>query len=149
MGRVEKSIEIKAPPEKVWEMLALDRFEDWDKRARESMKIVEYTSEVNTPEDKCKVGASARITDDRGKQFFMEVEESLENEKIVYHSDLMSSSITNDLEPVKEGTILTKTTDYELPYGSFGRLADKLFGQRMVGKETERSFEQFKTILEK
>ena len=29
MGRVEKSIEIKAPPEKVWEMLALDRFPEW------------------------------------------------------------------------------------------------------------------------
>jgi len=25
LGRVEKSIEIRAPPEKVWEMLAFDR----------------------------------------------------------------------------------------------------------------------------
>ncbi len=38
MGRVEKSIIIKAPPEKVWELLALDRFQDWDDRALKTMK---------------------------------------------------------------------------------------------------------------
>lgn len=26
---MEKSIEIKAPPEKVWEMLALERLKEW------------------------------------------------------------------------------------------------------------------------
>jgi len=30
LGRVEKSIEIRAPHEKVWEMLAVDRFPEWD-----------------------------------------------------------------------------------------------------------------------
>lgn len=38
LGRVEKSIIIKAPPEKVWELLALDRFQDWDDRALKTMK---------------------------------------------------------------------------------------------------------------
>ena len=28
LGRVEKSIIIRAPPEKVWEMLALDKFKN-------------------------------------------------------------------------------------------------------------------------
>ena len=29
MVRIEKSIEIKTPPEKVWEMLALNRQPEW------------------------------------------------------------------------------------------------------------------------
>ena len=29
MGRIEKSIEIKASPERGWEMLALDRLPEW------------------------------------------------------------------------------------------------------------------------
>jgi len=34
LGRVEKSIEIRAPPEKVWEMLALDRFQEGRKNTK-------------------------------------------------------------------------------------------------------------------
>ena len=45
MGRVEKSIEIKAPAEKVWEMLALDRQAEW----MGEWKSAEYTLEVRTP----------------------------------------------------------------------------------------------------
>jgi len=29
LGRTEKLIIIKAPPEKIWEMLAFDRFPEW------------------------------------------------------------------------------------------------------------------------
>ena len=46
MGRVEKSIEIRAPPEKVWEMLAFDRIQEWDEGYGEGLgERVEYTSE--------------------------------------------------------------------------------------------------------
>ena len=44
MTRVEKSIEIRAPPEKVWEMLALDRASEWNEGP---MKNVEYTTEYS------------------------------------------------------------------------------------------------------
>jgi len=60
MGRIEKSIEIRAPPEKVWEMLALDRLPEW-MGPKGELKSVEYTSEVRTPEDKYRVGASAHV----------------------------------------------------------------------------------------
>ncbi len=43
MARLEKSIEIKAPPEKVWKMLAFDRYMEWDEGTQNSAKIVEYT----------------------------------------------------------------------------------------------------------
>ncbi len=149
MGRVERSIVINAPPEKIWGMLAMDKLQEWDEGLQKSVKSIEYISEVNTPEDKYKVGASARMTENSGKEFVMEVKESLVNEKIVYQSDMMSMVITYEIEPAIEGTKLTKISDYKLPYGFFGGFLDKLAGQRMLGKETERSSENLKGILEK
>jgi len=57
---MEGSIEIRAPPEKVWEMLALDRLPEW----MDEMEIESgtYTSKVLTPEDKYRVGATAHMT---------------------------------------------------------------------------------------
>ena len=56
MGRMEKSVEIRAPPEKVWEMLVLDRWSEWQVgggfTSLQIEKGVKFTSEVNTPEDK-------------------------------------------------------------------------------------------------
>jgi len=40
--RLEKSVEINASPEKVWEMLAFDRYLEWDEGTQNSAKIVEY-----------------------------------------------------------------------------------------------------------
>jgi uncharacterized membrane protein len=66
LGRIEKSIEIKASPEKVWEMLALDRWSEWQVvggiGSLQIEKGVKFTSEVNAPEDKYRLGASARPT---------------------------------------------------------------------------------------
>jgi hypothetical protein len=55
LGRIEKSIEIRAQPEKVWEMLALDRLPEWN----EEYGDVKYTSDVRNPADKYRVGASS------------------------------------------------------------------------------------------
>ena len=82
MTRVEKSVVIKAPPEKVWEMLALDRASEWNEG---SMKNVEYTTEVSTPKDKYRVGASANATIKGEGGVHFEITESLENTKITIH----------------------------------------------------------------
>ena len=67
LGRVEKSIEIKASPEKVWEMLAFDRLPEWNEEWGER---VEYTSKVHVPKDKYRVGATAQgIPKKRGDSF--------------------------------------------------------------------------------
>ena len=83
MGRVENLIEIKAPPEKVWEMLALDRLLEWQ-LGFDKAKSIEYTSEVRTPKDKYRVGATAYgIPKKQGEsiKFNFQITESLENEK--------------------------------------------------------------------
>jgi uncharacterized protein YndB with AHSA1/START domain len=76
--RIEKSIEIGAPPEKVWEMLAFDKAKEW----MEGWRSVKYASEVRTPEDKYKVGASAHITEH--VKYDLEVTESLKTRSLCF-----------------------------------------------------------------
>jgi uncharacterized protein YndB with AHSA1/START domain len=152
LGSIKKSIEIKAPPEKVWEILALDRFKEWNEEYRKSLKSFEYTSEVNTPEDKYKLGASARI-DIKGMgmgEFDFEVTESLENEKITYSANPKKrigpdAFITFVLEPIEDGTKLT----YSVSYEKTGGILDK-FLEKFCGWDPARpNLEQLKSILEK
>ncbi len=111
MGRIEKSIEIKAPPEKVWEMLALDRFPEW----MDMMENVKYSSEVHTPKDKYRVGATALGTPKGGSpdNCHYEVTESLEHEKFAHRmwerwlGRTLGGPVTYTLEPVDGGTKLT------------------------------------------
>ena len=156
MGRIEKSIEIKAPPEKVWEMLAFDRQLEWDEDNQKNVKNLEYTSEVNTPEDKYRVGASVHV-DIEGMgmgEFDYEITESLQNEKMTFHvkksgTNQTAGGMTYILRPIEEGTKFTLVFDYEMPWGVFGKFLNKVAGQRMSEKHQEKTLEQLKSILEK
>ena len=153
MGRVEKSIEIKAPPERIWEMLALDRFPEWEKGYKEDLKNIKYTSKVTTPEDKYRVGLSAHLDVKGEGEMDLEITESLENEKITYH--LTGGSFTKDfvlsflLEPVEEETKFTYAVEYELSWGILGKFLEKLFIKRMIKKGVDKASQNLKSILEK
>jgi len=144
--RIEKSIEIKAPPEKVWEMLAFDRMPEWS----EQYKSVEYTSEVRTPEDKYRVGASCRINTKEGL-VEIEIMESLKNEKIMYRVQGMKGvqnvNGTFTLKPTEAGTKITAVSDYEMSNLMMKMLA-KLVSSA-VEKDFEKGLEKLKSILEK
>ncbi len=148
MGRIEKSIEIGVTPEKVWAMLAFDRQPEWF----EERTSAEYTSEVRTPQDKYRVGASACITEKHFGKFDIEVTESLENEKITYvcrgvpHSTDVIETFT--LEPIGVGTKITFVADGEVN-GMVYRILEKLFVRRAIEKGTGKSLEKLKSILEK
>jgi len=148
LGRVEKSIEIGAPPERVWEMLAFDRHPEWF----EERESATYTSEVRTPEDKFRVGASAQITEKHFGKFDVEITESLENEKITYlcrgvpHSKNVIEIFT--LIPTEAGTKITFVADGEVPNPIYWML-EKLFVHRAIEKGTEKSLDKLKSILEK
>jgi len=152
LTRLEKSVEIKASPEKVWEMLALDRFVEW----LDECKSSKYTSEVRTPKDKYKVGASAHITE-KHVEYDLEITESLENEKIAFRSKGMEKgrvkgptmTLTYTLRPVEQETKLTYAMDYEMPGGVLGKGLDKLFGAKHAEKGIEKSLDNLKSILEK
>jgi uncharacterized protein YndB with AHSA1/START domain len=151
LGTIKKSIEIKAPPEKVWEILALDRFKEWNEKYGKDLKSFEYTSEVNTPEDKFKVGTSARIDiKGMGSMIDFEVTESLENEKITYSARprkrvAPDGFITFVLEPIDDGTKLTYSVSYEITEGITG-----WFLENICGWDPARpNLEHLKSILEK
>jgi len=150
LGRIEKSIEIRAPPEKVWEMLAFDRLLEWSEGWKGELKSVEYTSKVRTPEDKLRVGASAQGIPKKKGEFNFEITESLENEKMAYRLYGKYRALgTYILEPVEKGTKLTIVADYEMPWGIFGKILEPLFFHRVMEKESERDLKNFKSILEK
>ena len=146
MGQFETSIEIKAPPEKVWGMLALDRWSEWmHPLSFLDTRNMKFTSEVNTPDDKYQVGASAYPSAHPEADF--EVTESLENEKITYLHG--GRPMTYILKPTYEGTRLTYRVEYEMPWGILGKFIEKLFARRLGERGAEKSLEKLKSILEK
>jgi len=143
--RTEKSIEIRAPSGKVWEMLALDRWSEWNVGHFLDTKNMKFTSEVNTPEDRFRVGASAYPSAHPKADF--KVTESIENEKITYLHE-GQSPMTYILKPTNEGTRLTYVVEYEMPWGILGKFLFRLLGG--IGeREVEKALEQLKSIIEK
>lgn len=52
-------------------------------------------------------------------------------------------------EPKDGGTMMTDKINYELPFGSIGRAADKLYVSKMIDKQFEYRHKLTKNILEK
>ncbi len=134
MARIEKSIEIKALPEKIWQMLQWDRIPEW----LDGIKEAEYTSEHREG-----VGATAHVKAEAGGvkvEFDIEITEYIENEKASWRTtagNFTAIGQTN-LQPTKKGTELTLMMDYELPYSILGKIVDKV----LVGRETAAGFER-------
>ena len=150
MTRVEKSIEIKAQPEKVWEMLAFDRVIEWEEGYKGDFESVEYTSKVHSLKDKYKLGASAHGIPKKQEKCDLEITESLENKKITYLlTDRSRVLVTYILEPVEEGTKFTYVVEYKMPWSILGKLLENLFFRRQLEKVWEKSLDNLKSILEK
>jgi hypothetical protein len=156
LGKTAQSITIKTSPEKVWEILALDRLPEWDEGYGEH---VEYTSNVNTSKDKYRVGAIAQEIPKNAEDNYcrFEIIESIENEKMKWYAwekpkylGIMSMFITYSLEPIGAATKFT----YELEsdkygvMGIFGKVLEKLYFRRMVNKQIANALENLKNILE-
>lgn len=149
-----KSIEIEAPPWKVWEMLAIDRWTEWNEETQKRVKRVEYTSEIHIPKDRYRVGATSNFVDKHDKLYLAcEVTASIENKKIAYrlradmHPFVRQIAQTFVLEPLETGTRLTCVLNYErFGWGILGRTIIKLM---TVRKGIERALENLRTILEK
>jgi uncharacterized membrane protein len=147
LGRVEKSIEIKAPPKKVWEMLALDRLPEWN----EEYGDVKYTSEVRNPEDKYSVGARSHTKMKGAGEIDFEVTESLKNEKVTFRmlgKRANNTVVTYVLESIDDGTRFVYVMTYELPWGILGKGLGKL-AKGSLEKESKKALEKLKNILEK
>jgi uncharacterized membrane protein len=147
LGRIETSIEIKAPPDRVWEMFALDKLPEWN----EEYGNVKYTSEVNNPEDRYRVGASSHTNIKVAGDIDFEITESLEYKKFTFRmlgKRANKTVVTYILEPSKEGTKFMHVMTYEIPGGILGRALGRL-GKGTLEKEAKQSLEKLKSILEK
>ena len=148
MTRVITSIEIKVPPEKVWEMLALDRCPEW----MDDLISSEYITEVHTPEDRYKVGTTAHWIKVKKEEHDMEIIESLENEKIVFRTSPISGVRMTGiftLKPTEAGTEMTYAADYTMPWGVLGKFLDKVIIKRAMKKDLEGESKSLKSFLEK
>ncbi len=124
----------------------MDRMPEW----KENCESVTFTSEVQTPRDKYRVGTTACFIDKHSKMK-MTVADSLENEKITYrtsYSFVRRIDLTYALQLVEKGTKLSCVVDYEMiRWGILGKVLFKLMIMAS-GNETGRSLENLKSILE-
>lgn len=153
MVRVERTIVIQAPPAKVWELLALDRIEEWQVSPRFHLPVkgMAFTSDVRVPDDKYRVGTSAqpkRETED----VLWTVTESRTHEHLTYRCDEqrehgLAVTYTMALEPVAEGTQLTYAGELDMPWGLVGRVIQP-FAKRLGEREIEMTLQKLKSLLE-
>jgi len=145
LTRIEKSIEIKASPEKVYPMLFWDGCMKWFA----PFKKVDYTSKI-----KNKTGTTVHVIAEAGglkAEFDGENTETIENEKVAWRTT--SGNFTgfgfNAVSPTKSGTKVTMMFDYELPYSLLGKIIDKLRFQKALEKSIETSLNKLKDMMEK
>ncbi len=145
MTRIEKSIEINAPPETVWMAILPENMPQWF----EPFKKVEWTSK-----EAHRKGSTFRVNSDIAgskSDFDAEMTNVKENQQGVWHTT--SGSINGvaeaDLSPTESGTKLSMSMDYKLPYSVIGRMFDKIRMHKELDRDFEVGLEDLKYILER
>jgi uncharacterized membrane protein len=146
LARIEKSIVIRAPPEKVFALLDdVERMVEW----MDTIKEVKVTSK-----QRAGVGTTYHFIADAGgtrAEFDSETTEWVENERMAWRTT--SGDITmfgsGTLKTVEGGTQYTWVMDYQLPYSILGKIIDKLKVSKDFEKDMERALQNLKTLLER
>jgi uncharacterized protein YndB with AHSA1/START domain len=133
--KLQRSIEIAAPPEKIWPFLIEpEKIMKWFT----FLKKFEYTST-----QKSGVGTTFYYEEKSGPQLMKlnyVVTEWMENKKLAFK--LSSGPLKKDdqiwsLEAIPSGTRFTMTEDTEMPWGVIGKVIDAPLSG-MVGKNIEK-----------
>ena len=144
--RVQRSIEIAAPPEKIWPFLVEpDKILKWFYLLQKFEYTSEQRSGVGTPfyyEEK----SAGRLM-----KFNFKVTEWVENERLAFV--MTSGSLKKDdqvwsMEVTPSGSRFTLTEDIEMPWGVIGKIMGALFVSRMVGKHLEEMLTKLKSLAE-
>lgn len=143
---VVEEIELRAPPELVWRtVMDPSRFGEW---------VSIHDSVENVPEGGLRLGSEF---DQRMKRVGLGFE--VHWEVTEYSPPNLarwagsgpggsSAAIVYELEDTPEGTRFVYGNDFELPGGPLGKAASRAFGERAARKETRRSLERLKEIVE-
>jgi uncharacterized membrane protein len=146
LTRIEKSIEINAPPEKVWNMIVHERLSEWF----DLFKKVELTSKEDD-----KLGATHHMTSELYDivkiEWDGETTEWIENKKYSWRT--IGGPFTGFgsmiLTPLSAGTKFTMVMDYEIPHTFLGKLMDKLLIHEALESEFDEGLKELKAMLEK
>jgi len=144
LTKIEKTIEINAPPEKIFS------FANWDNvpKLYDSIKSAEWTSK-----EKNKVGSTLHVFSELAGikgEYDAEVTEVIENEKAAWRTTSGNVTVVYymTLKPTKTGTLVTTSFDYELPYSILGKIIDKLRVHKALEKDTETGLKRLKEAME-
>jgi uncharacterized protein YndB with AHSA1/START domain len=144
--KVQRSVEIKAPPEKVWPWLTEpEKIMKWFTLLRK----FEYTGEQRSG-----VGTTFYYEEKSGGQLLKmnyKIIEWEENSKIAF--GVISGSLKKDdqvwsIERTPTGSRFTMFEDLEMPMGIIGKFIGALFGQMMIGKNMEKILANLKLLAE-
>ena len=143
--KVERSIEIAAPPEAVYEVV-MDphRLTDWvtvhDELVHAPDRVLvegdELAQKLKVAGQRFKVSWTVAKAE-RGRDVEWEGRGPMGTK----------ARVSYDLEPRNAGTCFNYINEYELPGGPLGRLSAKAFA-RTAGKEADRTLERLKGLLE-
>jgi carbon monoxide dehydrogenase subunit G len=148
VGRITKSIEIEASPEKVFDFMS-----DMEKLNEITKGVARNEITSKGPVGVGSIGHTILYNKVGGKQaeFDMEVTEFEKNKKVSMRTigkSKMKVNIKYAFEPTAKGTKLTKTTDYELPYSILGKIIDQLGAHKDMEKTEEKALMDLKKALE-
>ena len=144
--KVQRSIEIAAPPEKIWPFLI------------EPEKIMKWFTLLQkfeyTGEQRSGVGTTFYYEEKSSGQLLKlnyVVTKWVENKKLAF--SVTSGSLKKDdqvwsIEATPAGSKFTMFEDLEMPFGIIGKAIGALFGDRMIGKHTEHILANLKKLAE-
>ncbi len=144
--RIEKSIEIKAPPEKVFAFMLSEKMNDlWGK----------YMEAKWTTPGPVRVGTIghwiAKPAFKLPGEWDTEVIEFEENKKMsmrTVESSKLKMTTTGILEPTIFGSKTTYIEEYEVPYSVIGKLADKITYRKATERFMDELLQNLKNALE-
>jgi ligand-binding SRPBCC domain-containing protein len=149
MGRVEIVTEIEAPLEKVFAFNA-------DPKSMEKVGPAEYEAKVEITSDRTLgVGTTYHLSATVAGQKMegdIEITELEENHRVVQRmtsGDFKKLEMTDVFEATDQGTKVTTTWDYELPYSVLGKMLDRLRVGKEIDAAAKAGWQGAKEILEK
>jgi ribosome-associated toxin RatA of RatAB toxin-antitoxin module len=149
LAKIEKSIVIEAPVEKVFAFVT--DFDNFLKASSPEIKM-EILSRDESPQ---KVGDIIKVKVKIGDQMFeadMETTEFVKNKKHVVRQKggaFKKMVLTDTFEPTDGGTKWTTIMEYELPYSLLGKLIDKLKVRKEIEKGSDHYVNKTKELIEK
>ena len=148
MARIERSIVIEAPVEKVFAFVT--DFDNFLKASSPEIKM-EVLSRDEGPQ---KVGSTVKVRTKIGDQVWEVEVETTEFVKNKRHSvqqkggALKKMVMTDTFEPTNGGTKWTNIVEYELPYSLLGKIIDNLKVRKDIEKSSDYYVNKTKELIE-